>query len=204
MGYKHVIFDFNGTLVNSLDVIEDVLNGLIARSRFKELTPRDFEKVRSLPFGKKARVLLFFAKYQKEFLRQFHENIARVKFVEGVKETLVLLNEKNIEFSILSGNTQAMITDFFKLHGISVKQIYQSQRLFGKYRRLKKIIKQSRCKSADVLYICDEVRDVSACNKSGVDAIFVKWGIDAAADLTGLKLKAVAETPEQLSELLTG
>jgi len=199
---KHIIFDFNGTLVDSSEVICEILNGLIAKSRFKSLTTKDFEKIERLHFFKKVKVILFFARYQRKFLRLLCQNLSRIKFADGVKSLLTRLNQKSIHFSILSSNDTDMIIKFFELHEIFVASVYRSQRLFGKKKVIKKFIKQKRCKPEDVLYVSDEIRDIKACNKCGVDMVFVKWGIDAGEDITEFNVKATFNAPEELFEYL--
>jgi len=203
MKYEHIIFDFNGTLVDSVEVINNILGGLITRSRFKSLTPKDFEKVGRLPFFKRLKVIIFSLKYQRKFLKLLAENVSLIKFASGVKPVLASLNQKNIPFSILSANDKDMIIEFFGLHRISIDSVYRSQRLLGKKNAIKKFIKQRRCAPNGVLYISDEVRDAAACARCGVDMIFVKWGIDANEDISGLNIKAAVGNPEELFALLT-
>jgi len=203
MNYKHIIFDFNGTLVDSTEIICEILSGLIAKSRFKNLTPKDFEKIRDLPPLKKAKVLFFTIKYQRKFLDLFSQNLSKIKFAEGIKPILDLLNEKNYKFSILSSNSSDMIIKFFELHQIPVASVYRSQRLFGKKSAIKKFLKQNNCSAANVIYIGDEKRDIEVCNKCGVDVIFVKWGIGSDKDLTGCRTKAILQTPEELTEFFS-
>jgi len=202
MKYKHIIFDFNGTLVDSSEAMNEILSGLIAKSRFKSLTPKDFEKIEKLPFAKKAKVILFFIRYQRKFLRLFGENVSMVKFAGGVKPVLARLKENNVGFSILSSNDSDTIVKFFDFHEISVESVYRSQRLLGKKKVIEKFIKQNRYAPGDVLYVGDEIRDAEACGRCGVDMVFVKWGMDANEDLTGYNVKMVAHTPEDLTEYI--
>ena len=202
MNYRHIIFDFNGTLVDSSDLMHEVLSGLIQKSRFKSLTTKDFETSQKLPPMKKIKMLLFSIKYQPIFLRVFNTRLSELVFANGVKPMLALLNEKGQPFSILSSNTSEMIIKFFQEHKIQTDSVFQSNWLLGKKAAIKKFMKQNGCNAGDMLYIGDEKRDIAVCNKLGVDVIFVKWGFDGNEDISGCKVKAAVQTPEELTELL--
>jgi len=202
MEYRHIIFDFNGTLVDSANLMHEVLNGLIQKSRFKSLTTKDFETSQKLPPMKKIKMLLFSIKYQPIFMRIFDTRMSELVFAEGVKPMLALMNEKKKPFSILSSNTADMIIHFFQDHKIQIGSVFQSNWLLGKKSAIKKFMKQNGCNAGDMLYIGDEKRDIEVCNKLGVDIIFVKWGFDGNEDISGYKIKASVQTPEELIKIL--
>jgi phosphoglycolate phosphatase len=198
MKYEHIIFDFNGTLVNSSELMHEILNGLIQKSRFKCLIAKDFETSQKLPLIKKIKMLIFSIKYQPRFLRIFNTRLSELEFADGAKAMLTFLNEKEQPFSILSSNSSDMIVQFFQLHGIQVGSVFKSQWLLGKKLAIKKFMKQKSCNAENMLYIGDEKRDIEVCNKLGVDIIFVKWGFDAGEDISRYDVKAVVQTPEEL------
>ena len=41
---------------------------------------------------------------------------------------------------------------------------------------INKIIKQNQAQKNNVFYVCDEVRDIEAARKSGIQSIAVTWG----------------------------
>jgi len=202
MEYRHIIFDFNGTLVDSGDLMHEILDGLIKKSRFKSLTTKDFETSQKLPPMKKIKMLLFSIKYQPIFLKVFNTRLSELVFAEGVKPMLALLNEKGQPFSILSSNTSDMIIRFFQDHKIKTGSVFQSNWLLGKKSAIKKFMKQNGCNASDMLYIGDEKRDIEVCNKLGVDIIFVKWGFDGNEDISGYSVKAAVQTPDELTAYL--
>ena len=54
---KHILFDFEGTLVQSKEVFVTVFNELATRHCFRRLEREDLEKVRELPFRERCRYL---------------------------------------------------------------------------------------------------------------------------------------------------
>ena len=202
MDYRYIIFDFNGTLADSSDLMYATVAELIKGSRFKSITPKDFENPLELPTLKKIKVLVFTALYTRKFLQLYSKHLHKLKLVEGIKPMFVALNNKDYQYSILSSNSSDMILKFFAIHQIPIGSIYKSHRLTGKKKVIRKFIKDKGCKASDILYIGDEKRDVEVCNKCGVDIVFVKWGIGADEDLSGYKVKTVVMTPEELTRYL--
>ena len=202
MSFQHIIFDFNGTLVDSSAIIHEIVAELIKKSRFRSITSKDFENPQDLPLLKRIKVLIFTAKYARKFLRLYSERSSEIPFADGVLPMLTLLGESGFKYSILSSNSQDMIRALFKQHNLPIGPVYKAHRLSGKKSAIKSFIKHNRCSAGDVLYIGDEKRDVEVCNKCGVGIIFVKWGLGANEDLSGYKVKAVANTPAELTEYL--
>ena len=199
MSHQHIIFDFNGTLVDSTDVMNSILNEMLAKSVIKNLAPEDFVDPKSLPFLKRVRVLVYTALHQREFIELYSKYVEQVKFVNGTKSMLALLHEKGLEFSVISSNSADMIMAFFTLHGITVKSVYTAQRLFGKKKAIKQYIRERDCRASDIVYIGDEKRDVEMCSECGVDIVFVSWGVGVLDDALKHKVLRVVETPKELA-----
>ena len=204
MSYSHIIFDFNGTLTDSSEIIYEIVSGMIEKSGFGNITPKDFENIRDLPILKRIKVLIFTAMYTGKFLKLYSRQLPNLKFADGIKPMLTRLNENGLRYSVLSSNSPDMIQRLFELHQMPVGPIYTSHRLYGKKRAIKDFIKQNGCGAGDILYIGDEKSDIIACNKCGADIVFVKWGIGAGEDISGCDVKAIAQSPEELTEFLLG
>jgi len=197
--YRYLIFDFNGTLIDSSEIMHDIVDDLITKSRFTGITSKDVENRRSLPLVKKIKVLIFTARYLRRFFQLYDKkDVSKIKFADGVKSMLIFFNERGYSYSILSSNSADMIKDFFELHQIPVDSIYKSNVLYGKRKAIKSFIKEKGCKASDILYVGDEKRDVAACNKCGVDTVFVNWGIGTSEDIARYNVKAVVQTPGEL------
>ena len=202
MGYQHIIFDFSGTLVDSSDVTHSILNEMLDKSAFKGLSAKDFLDTKSLPLSKRIRVVVYTALHQREFVELYGKYVEQLKLFDGIKPMLALLHDKGLEFSIISSNSAEMITSFFRLHGISVKAVYSSKRLFGKKKAIRQYIRDHKCMTSDIVYVGDEKRDVEMCSKCGVAVIFVGWGVGALDDASRHKVLRIVETPDELAAFL--
>ena len=201
--YTHIIFDFDGTLVDSVIVQNKILNKLAAKHHFNNISPEDFKSRDNLTLRKKLCMLSLVVRIQSEFKAFYHENIPAIKPFDGLLDTLSLLHENGYKIAIISSNAAENVSRFLELSNIMYDiSVISSKGLFGKHKAFAEFVKQHHCKVEDILYIGDEIRDVKACNKSGIDIAFVKWGFDANKDITSYPIKFIASSPLELQQFL--
>lgn len=198
MGYKHIIFDFNGTLVDTDVMLEEILEHLIHAHRLR-IDPGDFKKNKNLSMARKLRLLLVMLRLKGEFEQLYGEKLDRCAPQEGVLSLMASLRSLGYSLSILSSNSAANVAKFLRLHdGLADCAILTTKGISGKRRALRDFIRRHRCSPADILYIGDELRDVRACNKAGVDIAFARWGVDGGEDTSALRIRLAVSTPEDL------
>lgn len=203
MKYTYVIFDFDGTLANSVSVQNKILNELAVNHHFDKISAEDFKNRDNLTLYQKAQLLWLVITIQSEFKALYNENIANVKPFDGLLSMLPLLQDHGYKIVIISSNAEENISKFLKQNNFTSEiLIISTKGIFGKQKAFAKFVKQQQCSTADILYIGDEIRDVKACNKSGVDVAFVKWGLDADKDLTSYNIKLIVSSPSELQQLL--
>ena len=184
--YKHIIFDFDGTLVNSKDVLLEVFNGLAYKYKYKKLSEEDFNIINNLPMGKRLKMLgipfyrtFGMKKLQKESNDKYKEYLGVIELFNGIEEVLTKLYKSGYVLSVITSNTADNITRYFNLKNLNVfKYIYSSPGFFGKSRKIKMFLKEQNILQGDALYIGDEIRDIDACHKVGIDIAAVTWGLD--------------------------
>lgn len=197
--YDRLIFDFDGTIADSREIVDELLGALILEHRLNRITVKEIKHKSDLSVIQKIKLLIFIRKVDSEFKELYHENIERIYPVDGIIDVLKRLDQKGIRLSILSSNTKSNIEAFLCLHGISfITDIISVEGLFGKHKAIRKACSASE----KVLYIGDEIRDIKACNKAKVDIAFVKWGLDGDEDIGGLKTRYIVNEPQELLNLV--
>lgn len=203
MSYTYIIFDFDGTLADSITVQNKILSELAAKHHYDNISSEDFINRDNLTVRKKAQMLSFVAKIQSDFITLYSKNISDIKAFDGVLSMLSSLHEVKYGIAIISSNARENIVSFLKQNNIVAKiPIISSKGFFGKQKAFEEFMKQYQCRAKDILYIGDEIRDIKACNKSGIDIAFVKWGLDANKDITPYDIKFVASSPVELQQFL--
>lgn len=203
---KYIIFDFDGTLVDSQEVFVAIYNKIAQTEGYTAMTPTVIAALRDMGVAERAaylKVPLYKLPFlAAKFFRQYKASVPMLAFNPGMGELLSHLSEKQNLYAVLSSNAKDNIRSFFTINRLTVPEIYSSSKLFSKDKVLAKFLAAKRLRSCDVLYIGDEERDVIACNKLGIPIAWVSWGYDSAAALQNVKPDYLINTPQELVALI--
>lgn len=180
---KYIIFDFDGTLVDSKDIAIASINMLAEKYRFKKICEEDIEALRNLTIAERCKALnvpLYkLPLWAAEFYSLYKNAMKELDLFDGIKETLTELRNRGYEIAIISSNSEHIIREFLSKHKIDIiNKIYCSKNLFGKDKIIKRFLSKHKLKSSEVIYVGDEHRDIIACKKNEVKVIWVDWGFD--------------------------
>ncbi|WP_147532942.1 HAD-IA family hydrolase [Bacillus marasmi] len=205
---KYIIFDFDGTLADSYNVLMHAWNTIADQYNFERVQKEDLITARNLSIQERAKKYRFPMHKMPivipKIYRYFNEHIGEVKLFDGIKEMLDTLSQKGFTIIILSSNAKENIELLLQQEKIeSVSQVLTSSKIFGKDTVLKKFMKQQQVRQEEILYVGDEVRDILACNKVGIPFMWVSWGIDGEELIKKENPKYLVHTPEQLVEVLS-
>ncbi len=204
---KNVIFDFDGTLVDSKGIGISVFNQLAEKYKFKKMKEEDIEYLRKLSIRERCKILDFpiykIPFWAAEFYNLYKHSMNSLNMFDGIKELLDELNNMEYNVSIISSNAEENIREFLENNQINyIKQILCSNNIFGKDKVIKKFLKSNRLKNSDVIYVGDEERDIDACKKVGVKNIWVEWGFDAIDTIEQKNPDFIANTPDAILNIV--
>lgn len=205
---KHVIFDFDGTIVDSLDLSFHIYNELAAKFKYKPVTREDIHILKNAPLKERFKAvglpLYKIPIMTYEVMTMYNNGINSLKAFEGINELLANLKKAGLNISVLSSNSVQNITDFFKNNNIvGFDTILSSKNIFGKHKTIKKFLKHNNLTSDEVIYVGDELRDVEACKKMAVKVIAVLWGFDPKNLLETGHPDCFANEPDDIYDFAT-
>lgn len=179
--FKLIVFDFDGTLVDSKEVSIKIYNQLAEKyntrnienlDSLRGLSLIDRFKVLNIPFYK---LPLFAA----DFTKQYKHSIKTLSIVSGMTEVLLELKRRGYEMAIVSSNSESNIRDFLRKNNLNIiKTVISSTNVLGKDKDIQKLLALHKLNPSEVVYIGDEIRDIKACKKVGLKIIWVNWGYD--------------------------
>jgi phosphoglycolate phosphatase len=201
------IFDFDGTIADSMELALSEYNRLAPRFRIKSVDRSDLPRLRTMKARaamKEHGVSFWKLPFLVSSMRAaMHQHVDGLKPIEGVAEVLRALVARGCRCSILSTNSSANIARFLGHHQLELfEQVVGGSSVFGKARALKRLIRRGQLEASRVYYIGDEARDVDAATAAGVRSIAVSWGYADRAALAGHAPTHIVDQPADLLRLL--
>jgi phosphoglycolate phosphatase len=199
-----VIFDFDGTLVDSLGVALAAYNAVADRMGVRAVSEGEVPELRALPAlgiirhlglspWKVPRVV---AAVRAEMKR----GLAVAPPVPGVVDALHGLAANGCALGVLTSNSRDNAERFFRRHGFPpLESVVGGVGLFGKARALTKLLRARPATDDRCVYVGDEVRDVAAAREAGIPVVAVGWGYSTPAALGAVHPDALVEQPATLA-----
>jgi phosphoglycolate phosphatase len=202
-----IIFDFDGTIADSLPAIIDIINSHSKQFGIPILDSASVEELRGMNYQqilKKYHIPLY-----KLFFwvlisqRELHKKIDKVLLFPGMKEVISQLKE-NYRLGILTTDSKENVQKFLANNQLEVFEFIQAElNLFGKDKALLGLLKKLKLSKDEVIYIGDEVRDIEACQRASIDIISVSWGFNTKEFLASYQPVYLVEKPSEVVEILS-
>lgn len=203
---KHIIFDFDGTLANTLDTGVDIYNRIAHEYGCKQLQKERSKVLQSKkPHDLMVELEVTFLKLPFLLLRLRHElfmEIKNVKPFNGIVEPLGHLTEAGFILGVVTSNSRKNVEHFFEEHQLLefFSTIYTSKHLFGKDKVIARYMKRYGIEKESAIYVGDETRDIEAAKKMGIPVIAVNWGFQSKELLELYKPDVIIDNPSELQE----
>jgi phosphoglycolate phosphatase len=203
-----LVFDFDGTIVQSFTSVVGIVNRLAAKFRLQPLAQEEVHRFR---IGKSGHFLLgqainklMMPMMVKSIIREQAKEAARVKEVPGLVRVLKRLKKQGFRMGIISSNSETNIRVFLQARKLEslFEFVYSAQDLFGKEKVIAKMLTEQRLEKEQVVYIGDETRDVEAAHKAGVRAAAVCWGFQTKTAFQAYQPDWVIAKPNDLYRMM--
>jgi phosphoglycolate phosphatase len=203
MKYQVVVWDFDGTLADTFEVAWQTYNALAVKHGWKPI--EDAHALRGLTaraFLKRQKIsLLQLPAVAKHFLRAERRHMESVKVFAGLPEVLRGLKGQGRRLGVLSSNSGENIRACLRANGLLdvFDFVIGYPRLFGKARAIRRLLRRDGGRKEEWLYVGDEVRDILAARKAGLDVAAVTWGFQTAELLRCYKPEYLIAEPGQIA-----
>jgi phosphoglycolate phosphatase len=202
MNYRLVLWDFDGTIADTLKSAVEIYNRLAPK--YYALPMTDPESLRGLTAAELVRRHNIrchrFPFLIREFLAEQARTMTEVGLHEGIAETLESLTGSGVRHAIASSNSESNIRSFLKHHAVGhhFEFVVGIRRLFGKRRGLKNALRLSKLAPGEVLYVGDETRDIRAAHQIKMPIASVTWGANSSSLLAEHGPEYLITAPEEL------
>lgn len=206
--YKHVIWDWNGTLFSDVELCYRIMNNLLSARNLPLITLDGYRSIFTFPVKEYYRLAGHdisdenWEILSRDFISQYEENKNECGLYDKAEEVLKHINSKGIEQSVLSAYSQhtleEMITHYqlnkYFIRLIGLDNIYAESKLNNGIKWMNEL----GHKSGEVLMIGDTEHDFDVASGIGADCLLISAGHQKKEKLS----KFTNNIIDSISELL--
>lgn len=204
-----VVFDFDGTLADSFPWTLGAMNEAADLYGFRRIEPHEVEDLRAydnrqlvahlgVSWWKLARVVRYVR-------RRMAQETERISLFPGVPEALRRLAGSGVGLAILTTNSEENVRLVLGPEAAALFGAWEcGVPLFGKRRRLRRLLRRAGVAPPQALCVGDETRDLEAARAEGVAFGAVEWGFAAPAALRARAPEMTFATVAEMAERLAG
>ncbi|MBR1246596.1 HAD-IA family hydrolase [Bradyrhizobium sp. AUGA SZCCT0169] len=202
--YRLAIFDFDGTLADSLPWFRTVFQDLIAKFDLAPVSAEELEGLR----GRSGREIIArlnmpmwkLPAISRDMRRRKLAAANQISLFDGVPQLLADLRNIGIHAAIVSSDSEASVRQVLGPSAALIARFDCGASLFGKHHKFKRVARQLGTSPSEVLCIGDELRDIEAARAAGMDSGAVAWGYALPAALQAARPTHFFHTFEEIKQ----
>jgi phosphoglycolate phosphatase len=181
--YHLAIFDFDGTLADSLPWFRASFQDMIARFDLAPVGADEMEGLRALT-GRQIMARLNVPMWRlpaivSDMRKRKLAAADEISLFDGIEEMLSALQHGDIKVAIVSSDTEQSVRQVLGPVTVLVSSFDCGAAIFGKHRKFRRVARRLGVKPADTICIGDELRDIEAARAAGIACAAVTWGYAA-------------------------
>ncbi|HEU4914038.1 MAG TPA: HAD hydrolase-like protein [Candidatus Saccharimonadales bacterium] len=204
---KTIIFDFDGTIADSFELMLEIAEEIAGVSRpsdevinyYKQFPLTKVVRELRIPIHRMPRLIL-------QGRQKMHERIHEVRPFRGMPGVLEALhNRDDYQLLVMSSNSEQNVRTFLRANDLErfFDNVQGNVGVFNKAAALKKTMRHHHLDPKTCYYVGDEVRDVVAASRAGVEPVAVTWGYQAKEALATYHPFALVDKPSELLAVFT-
>lgn len=184
--YEHIIWDFNGTLMEDAWLCIDVMNEMLSRRGLKTLSPQHYAEIFDFPvedYYKRAgwdSNMYPFEMLSDEFMSGYHDRKLDCKLRPEAASVLGQLYSSEVPLSIISASQLSMVEEL--LDHYEIAPYFENVHALDNHHAAGKLeiglewIEESGVDPEKVLLVGDTTHDYEVARAMGVDCVLVYSG----------------------------
>ncbi len=210
---NHIIWDWNGTLVDDGWLFVDLINQVLKKRKMKEITLNDYRQAFCFPLEKYYQKLGFnfnaepYEVPSMEFVELYDKNKFRPQLYKKATHLLNLLKNAGIKNHLLSAQNQESLLELVNFYGISnlFESILGTDNFHARGKPLvaRKLINTIEAKKSEILFIGDTNLDMKIALGEDSSAVAVTYGHQSRDRFPNQKNILFVDSFNELFDLLS-
>ena len=186
MKIKHIIWDWNGTLLDDNWLSLKAINILLEKYNLSAIEKEKYLEIFTFPVIDYYRKLGFdfdkipFSVIGTEFIKEYNDRMYDAKMQDGALDILNYFHESGISQSLLSAAKQKMLDDMMMFHNLE-KYFIKVLGLTDHYANSKvdagkSWINELEYNTKEILLIGDTIHDVEVADEIGTECVLIAQG----------------------------
>ncbi|MCI8338595.1 MAG: HAD-IA family hydrolase [Lachnospiraceae bacterium] len=210
---RAVIFDLDGTLLDTLEDLKDSLNVVLDKKHLPERTLEEVRQFvgngihnlieRAVPEATSGEVVeQIFLDFRKHYLAHCQDKTCAYP---GIPELLEELERRGVSMAIVSNKADAAVKELAKTYFPKVKVAIGEREGIARKPAPDSVFEAMRSLGAaggETLYVGDSDVDIATAENAGLPCVSVTWGFRKEEFLRSLNPAYVIHQPGELLELL--
>jgi phosphoglycolate phosphatase len=207
--YKHIIWDWNGTLLDDAWLCVEIINKVLQRRNLPEITENHYRRIFRFPVIQYYQQLGFdfrkesFEVVSTEFITEYDDRKYQCRLRENAVQTLAAFFERGVSQSLLSAAKHASLNDIIRHFGIDhyFREVsgLEDHHAFGKTENARRMIAEINCEAQEVLLVGDTVHDYEVAQEIGVNCCLIPGGHQEHQRLAACGVKMLTSLEELIS-----
>lgn len=210
--YKNIIWDWNGTLFDDIELCKDIINNVLKKRKMPTLTYEVYREIFTIPVEEYYKKAGFdfskepFEKVGREWVDEYEQRKYEANLSNGAFETVVSIHAQGISQSILSAYKQNTLDEIAAKFGLTkyMSNIVGLDHIYatGKNELGKKLMLKLGNRESNSLMVGDTVHDYEVANEIGADCVLLSSGHQSREHLLQCGVKVFNNFYELKSYLL--
>jgi phosphoglycolate phosphatase len=204
--YRLAIFDFDGTLADSLPWFRASFDDMVARFNLSPVSPEEMEGLRSMSASEiMARLNVSMWQLPAIVSDMRKRKLAAASQISLFKETAAMLadlQECGIKIAIVSSDSEASVRQVLGPATRLITRFDCGAAIFGKHWKFRRVARKLGVKPSETICIGDEIRDIEAAKAAEMDSGAVAWGYAFPSALQAAKPTHLFNSIEEMAERL--
>ena len=205
--YRLAIFDFDGTLADSLPWFRASFHDVIARFDLTPVTAEELEGMRGLS-AREIMARLNVSMWQlpaivSDMRKRKLAAASETSLFAGIPAMLCDLQRQGIKTAIVSSDSEASVRQVLGPTTAQITRFDCGAAVFGKHWKFRRVARKLGAKPSETICIGDEIRDIEAARAAGMDSGAVAWGYALPSALQAAGPTHLFTSIEEMMQLMT-